>query len=124
MSRDWALLADSFGGYCALQLAQTSSQTFAAAALPAASYQAPPRPSQPGGSRPLSTQDNLQWLLRHRPMQPVSVLLTGGGGQPWISLARPPMRVTSTGGAPGQWPAAPALDWSGSQLSPDAAVHG
>jgi len=124
VSRGWALLADSSGGYCALQLALTSSQTFAAAALPAAGYRAPPGPGQPGGSRPLSTQDNLQWLVRHRPMQPVSVLFTGGSGQPWLSLARPPMRVASVGQAGGQWPAASALDWIGGELSPDAGVRG
>ena len=124
LSRDWAVLADSSGGYCALQLALTNSQIFAAAALPAAGYQAPPGPSEPGGSQQLRAADNLLWLLQHQPMQPVSVLLTGRGrAQQWLTLARPPMHVTAIGVTAGQWPSAPALDWIGSQLSPDAAAR-
>jgi hypothetical protein len=33
------------------------------------------------------------------------------------------MHVTAIGVTAGQWPSAPALDWIGSQLSPDAAAR-
>src|SRR6266568_3726536 len=78
-TRRWALLGDSSGGYCALQLALTSSGTFAAAALPPGTYTAPPGSGEFGGNPQLRSQDNLAWLLRHRPMQPISVLLYARG---------------------------------------------
>jgi hypothetical protein len=120
VSGDWALLAGSSGGYCALQLALNDAQTFSAAALPAAGYQAPPGPAGPGSAR-LRLQDNLQWLARHRPMQRVSVLFAGAA-RPWAALARPPMRVFSAGPAAGAWPSAAATDWIGRQLGPAAAA--
>lgn len=117
-SRQWALLGDSSGGYCALQLAVAGSGTFSAAALPPGSYRAPPGPGVFGGSQ-FRSQDNLAWLLQHRPMQPISVLFTGGGpAQPLLSLARPPMHATSPGQSAGQLPPAAALDWIGGPLGP------
>jgi len=124
-TRRWALLGDSSGGYCALQLALTSSGTFAAAALPPGTYSAPPGSGEFGGSPQLRRQDNLAWLLRHRPMQPISVLLYARGrAQPLLSLARPPMYATSLGPAAGPWPLAAALDWIGTRLSRSGLARG
>jgi hypothetical protein len=116
-SRRWALLADSAGGYCALQLVMTSSETFAAAALPPGAYTAPPGPAEFGGSPQIRTQDNLAWLLRRQPMQPVSVLFTGpGSAQPFLSQARPPMHVGQAGLDTGKWRLADVIDWVGGVL--------
>lgn len=124
-TRRWALLGDSSGGYCALQLALTSSGTFAAAALPPGTYSAPPGSGEFGGSPQLRRQDNLAWLLRHRPMQPISVLLFARGrAQPLLSLARPPMYATSLGPAAGPWPLAAALDWIGTQVGRSGLARG
>jgi enterochelin esterase-like enzyme len=125
--RRWALLADSSGGYCALQLAMTNSQTYAAAALPPGSYTAPPDATAAlyGGSPQIRTEDNLAWLLQHQPMQPISVLFTGHGrAQPFLSQARRPMRAQAAGLAAGRWPLAPALDWLGRVLAEPSAGQG
>jgi Putative esterase len=116
-SRRWALLADASGGYCALQLALNSPEIFAAAALPPGRYTAPPGPAQPGGSPQIRTQDDLAWLLRSQPMQPISVLFTGPGpAQPYLSAARPPMHAEQAGLDAGSWPLAGVLDWAGGVL--------
>src|SRR5579875_1011309 len=64
----WALAGDAAGGYCALQLAMTSSQAFAAAAVPPANYTTPPG-GVPGGGPSFAAQDSMLWQLRHQPMQ-------------------------------------------------------
>jgi enterochelin esterase-like enzyme len=115
--RRWTLIGDSAGGYCALQLAMTSSETFAAAAVPPGGYTAPPGPAEFGGSPLIRTQDNLSWLLGHQPMQPISVLFTGTGqGQPFLSQARPPMHAGQIGLSPGEWQLAGVFDWVGTTL--------
>ena len=116
-SRRWGLLGDSAGGYCALALAMTNSETFAAAALPPGDYSGPPGPAEFGGSAQIRAQDNLAWLLRHQPMQPVSVLFIGpGSAQPFLSQARPPMHVGQTGLDAGKWRLAGVFDWLGGVL--------
>jgi enterochelin esterase-like enzyme len=116
-ARRWALVGDPSGGYCALQLAMTNSETFAAAAVPPGDYTAPPGPAPFGGSPQIRVQDNLSWLLGHQPMQPITVLFTGrGSGQPFLSHARPPMHAGQIGLDPGKWQLAGVLDWVGSAL--------
>jgi len=114
----WALLGDSSGGYCALQLAMTSAGTFTAAAVPAADrYQVPPGPAG-GGSPQFRRQENLLWLLQHQPMQPISVLFTGPGRpRSLLSLIRPPMSGATARLATGRAPLGPVLDWLGAALS-------
>jgi enterochelin esterase-like enzyme len=115
----WGLLGDSSGGYCALQLALTSSAAFSAAVLPPGRYTAPPGGRLDDGSPQLRAQDNLSWLLRHQPMQPISVLFAGqGSAQPFLSLASAPMRAASARLAGGSQPLAPLLDWIGRTLGP------
>ena len=123
--RRWALLGDSAGGYCALQLAMTNSQDYAAAAVPPGGYAAPPGPAEYGGSRQIRTQENLAWLLRHQPMQPISVLFTGPGRtRPFAAQARPPMHVGQSGLVTGPWRLAGVLDWLGGALQQPAAAAG
>jgi enterochelin esterase-like enzyme len=115
----WGLLASPVGGYCALQLALSSSQLFAAAATPPGNYTTPPGTAEFGGSAQLRAQDSLLWQLQHRPMQPVSVLFTGtGAGRDFVSLVRAPMRITATDPATGRFPLAPVMDWLGRTLNP------
>ena len=116
-TRRWALVGDSSGGYCALQLAMTSSETFAVAAVPPGSYTAPPGPAASGGSPQIRAEDDLSWLLKHQPMQPISVLFTGAGaGQPFLSDARPPMHAGQVGLTPGKWQLSGVFDWVGTAL--------
>jgi enterochelin esterase-like enzyme len=118
---EWALLGDVRGGYCALQLALTNAATFAAVAVPSGAYQAPPGPhawAAWGGSRQLRTQDNLAWLLRHQPMQPISLLLFGPGSPgAFGTQAQAPMHVTSASPATGPWPLAQVIDWLGREIN-------
>jgi len=110
----WALLADSSGGYCAMQLAMTDSQVYSVAVAPPADYTVPPGSGEFGGSPQIAAQDDLLWRLQHQPMQPISVLFAGPGqARAFLSLVRPPMRANSIPLAAGNWPLAPVLAWTG-----------
>jgi hypothetical protein len=114
----WAVAGDSTGGYCALQLALTNSATYSIAAAPPGYYTPEAAPRDVGPTAPLRRQENLIYLLRHQPMQPVSVLLTSGSaaGRPIGELARAPMRVAIAPLGAGRWPLAPVLDQVGRLL--------
>jgi hypothetical protein len=116
---EWALLGDTSGGYCALQLALTSAPMFSAVAAPAAGhYRAAPRLAVLDHSSQLREQDNLLWLLSHQPMQPISVLFTRpGSARQFLALVREPMRAATMRLAAGPAPLAPVLDWLGQVLS-------
>jgi enterochelin esterase-like enzyme len=115
----WALLGDSAGGYCAMQLAITNSQVFSAVAAPPGDYARPPGSDVFGGSTAIQTQDDLLWQMRHLPMQPVSVLFTGQGrAQQFLALVRLPMRAESISLPPARWPLAPVLNWVGRTINP------
>jgi hypothetical protein len=89
--------------------------------VPPGGYTAPPGGAESGGSPQIRAQDDLSWLLKHQPMQPVSVLFTGGGtGQPFVSAARPPMHVGQTSLPPGKWQLTRVFDWIGTTLQPPA----
>lgn len=120
---DWALLGDTSGGYCALQLALNNSWVFSAAAVPDGDYTAPPGAAGSALSPQLKQQDNLLWLMRTQPMQPVSVLFTGpsfrsgaGKAQPYLTLARRPMHVTTAALGGGNWPLSNVLSWIGGAI--------
>jgi hypothetical protein len=115
----WAVLGDSSGGYCAVQLAMSSSQVFSVAVAPPAEYTTPPGSGEFGGSPQIRTQDDLLWRLQHEAMQPVSVLFAGSGqARSFLSLVRPPMHATSLQRGTGSLPLAPALDWIGRTIGP------
>ena len=119
---DWALLGDVKGGYCALSLAMDNAQVYSVAVVPRGSYASPPGVRLP--TTLLRQQADLIWTLTHLPMQSVSVLFAGpgyaaapGAALPYISLARPPMRVSTTQLAAGSWPLARVLDWIGASVT-------
>lgn len=114
----WAVAADSTGAYCALQLALTNSATYSVAAAPPGYYTPESAPADVGPTRPLRQQENVLYLLKHQPMQPVSVLLTSGSAaaRPILALARAPMRVAIAPLGVGRWPLAPVLDRIGRLL--------
>lgn len=114
----WAVAGDSTGAYCALQLALTNSATYSVAAAPPGHYAPPAAPRDVGSTKPLRRQENLTYLLRHQPMEPVSVLLTNrsAASRPIIALTRAPMRVTVVSAGGGRWPLAPVLDGIGRLL--------
>jgi acetyl esterase/lipase len=114
----WAVFGDGSGGYCALQLALTNSQAYSVAAAPPGYYRPQAAPRKVGPTAALREQENLLYLLRHQPMQPVSVILTNGSmaGQPIVALARAPMRVSIVPFADSRWPLAPVLDRIGRLL--------
>jgi hypothetical protein len=117
----WALLGDSSGGYCAVQLAMASSQVFSVAVAPPADYAAPPGSGEFGGSSQIRTQDDLLWRLQHQPMQPISVLFTGPGqARSFLSLVRPPMHAGWVTLAAGKWPLGPVLDRIGRTIGPQS----
>jgi hypothetical protein len=125
----WALLGDTTGGYCALQLTLANSWDFSVAVAPRGNYTRPPGASGAGTSPQFRRQDNLIWLLANQPMQPVSVLFAGPGtassagpASPFLAMARHPMRVSSTGLGSGSWPLAPVLDWIGRAIGGQAPV--
>ena len=117
-SAQWAVAGDGTGGYCALQLALTNSAVYSVAAAPPGYYTPPAGPRERGLTGLLRQQENLLYLLRHQPMQPVSVLFTNGSlaAAPVLALAREPMRVMITPLAAGNWPLAPVLDRIGRLL--------
>jgi hypothetical protein len=113
----WALLGDSSGGYCALQLALTNASTFSAAALPAGSYTSPPGPHGWTSSPQFRLQDNLAWLVRHQATQPISVLFIGKSRvRSFLTAAHRPMLATDTASV-GAWPGGRVLDWLGHRIS-------
>jgi hypothetical protein len=117
-SAQWAVAGDGTGGYCALQLALTNSATYSVAAAPPGYYTPEAAPGDVGPTLPLRQQENLIYLLRHQPMQPVSVLLIGEStaSRVILALARAPMRVAVAPLGAGRWPLAPVLDRIGQLL--------
>lgn len=117
--RSWALLGDTAGGYCAVELALSDPALFAAAAVPRGRYGRPPA-AEAGGSQLIREQEDPAWQLRHQPPPAVSLLFAGPGpgprAAPLAALARPPLRVASAGQAAGPFPLAAALDWIGAAI--------
>ena len=123
---NWGLLGDSSGGYCALQLTLTNSWVLSAAVMPDGSYSQPPG-GDARSSPQVQQQDNMIWLLRNQPMQPVSLLFTGpsfgsdaGKARAFVTSARRPTRVSTMAVGGGIWPIASALGWLGKAIGPHA----
>jgi hypothetical protein len=114
----WAVAGDGTGAYCALQLALTNSDVYSVAAVPPGYYTPSATPRDVGPTSFLRQQENLIFLLRHEPAQPISVLFTNSSAsaQPFLALVRPPMRVGFASLASGKWPLAPLLDRIGRTL--------
>jgi enterochelin esterase-like enzyme len=134
-ARNWGVIGDSTGGYCALKLAMRHPETFGAAASLSGYYKAPIDPTTGalfGGSAKLARESDLMWRLAHLPHPPVSLLVTSSKhGEKnyndtlaFIRAATPPTQTASvllsTGGHNfNTWAreVPPALQWLCSRLS-------
>lgn len=104
----WGAMGDSTGGYCATKLAMTHSSVFTAA-VSLSGYYHTLRDRTTGdlwaGSPQLRRLNDLEWLLRHQPPPPVSVLATSGTAErgpngfrdlrTFAALVHPPMSITT-----------------------------
>ncbi|MGD6740605.1 alpha/beta hydrolase [Streptomyces sp. BH106] len=78
-ARDWGVMGDSTGGYCALKMTMRHPRAFSAAVGLSPSYRAPIDLTTGdlfGGSKRLKSENNLMWRLGHKPSPPVSLLVT------------------------------------------------
>ncbi|MBT2382730.1 esterase family protein [Streptomyces sp. ISL-11] len=76
---NWGVIGDSTGGYCALKFAMRHPDAYGAAASLSGYYKAPndaTTGSLFGGNKQLEKENDLMWRLKHKPMAPVSLLLT------------------------------------------------
>ena len=104
----WGAIGDSTGGYCSAKITMMNPYVFHAAVSLSGYFttlQDNTTGSLWGGSSVVRNLNNLDWRLQHLPAPPVSILVTtsrdeGGplgitNSQRFISLARPPMRISS-----------------------------
>lgn len=104
----WGIAGVSTGGYCATKIAMTYPTRFTAAVSLSGYYQALRDYTTGdlwGGSAVLRALNSPEWRLRHQPAPPVSLLLTSSRDEAgplgyrdtrrFLSLVRPPMRVSS-----------------------------
>lgn len=113
----WGLLSDQADGYCVLQLSLTSAASFSVAALPPGRYQAPQGGYPPQAVAAMRTEEDLFWWFQHYPMQPVSILFTGAGPEPYRRLARTPTVVTQEPLPSGASALTPVLIWLRTHLT-------
>lgn len=105
----WGVIGDSTGGYCAAKLAMALPTVYAGGVSLSGYYHALDGGTAGnlfGGSLHLQHENDLRWLLRHRPVPRVSLYLTSGLQQTktaeglsetrrFLHLVRPPMSVTA-----------------------------
>ncbi|MBL1095236.1 alpha/beta hydrolase [Streptomyces coffeae] len=78
-ARNWGVIGNSTGGYCALKMAMRHPEAFSAAAGLSPMYKAPIDATTGdlfGGSKQLERENNLMWRLDHKPAPPVSLLVS------------------------------------------------
>ncbi|MFF4478468.1 alpha/beta hydrolase [Streptomyces sp. NPDC001520] len=78
-ARNWGVIGNSTGGYCALKMAMRHPDAFSAAAGLSPSYKAPIDSTTGdlfGGSKRLERENDLMWRLSHKPAPPVSLLVS------------------------------------------------
>lgn len=78
-ARNWGVIGNSTGGYCALKMAMRHPETFSAAAGLSPSYKSPIDATTGdlfGGSKRLERENDLMWRLDHLPAPPVSLLVS------------------------------------------------
>ncbi|MER6139643.1 alpha/beta hydrolase-fold protein [Streptomyces sparsogenes] len=78
-ARDWGVIGNSTGGYCALKMAMRHPESFSAAAGLSPSYKSPIDATTGdlfGGSKRLERENDLMWRLDHKPAPPVSLLVS------------------------------------------------
>ncbi|MGW0228204.1 alpha/beta hydrolase [Actinopolymorpha singaporensis] len=130
----WGLMGDSTGGFCAVKLAMNYPHRFTSAVSLSGYYHAIMDFTTGdlfGGNRHLQHMNDPEWMLRHRPAPPVSVLVTTSRTETqvlpdtrkFLSMVKPPMRASSIilpsgghnfGAWKGEMP--PCLDWLSAHL--------
>ncbi|MET8014375.1 alpha/beta hydrolase-fold protein [Streptomyces sp. NPDC005271] len=78
-ARNWGVIGNSTGGYCALKMAMRHPGAFSAAVGLSPSYKAPIDSTTGdlfGGSERLERENDLMWRLDHKPAPPVSLLVS------------------------------------------------
>ncbi|QKV94149.1 prolyl oligopeptidase family serine peptidase [Streptomyces sp. NA02950] len=78
-ARNWGVIGNSTGGYCALKMAMRHPDAFSAAVGLSPSYRAPIDATTGdlfGGSTKLERENDLMWRLDHKPAPPVSLLVS------------------------------------------------
>ena len=105
----WGVIGDSTGGYCAAKLAMAHPAVYAGGVSLSGYYHALDGGTAGNlfhGSRRLQHENDLRWLLRHRPVPRVSLYITSGLQQTktaegyaetmrFLHLVKPPMSVTA-----------------------------
>ncbi len=104
----WGAIGDSTGGYCATKLLLTHSSVFTTGATLSGYYHTLRDGTTGdlwGGSPMVRDLNDPEWLLRHEPAPPVSLLATIGSGESsgngvrdtrkFVALVRAPMSVTT-----------------------------
>jgi S-formylglutathione hydrolase FrmB len=77
--RNWGIIGDSTGGYCALKLAVHHPGTYAAGAGLSPYYKAPIDPTTGDlfhGNKELRNSADLRWFMQHKPAPDTSLLVT------------------------------------------------
>ncbi|MET8177380.1 alpha/beta hydrolase-fold protein [Streptomyces sp. NPDC005336] len=78
-ARNWGVIGNSTGGYCALKMAMRHPDAFSVAVGLSPSYKAPTDATTGdlfGGSTRLERENDLMWRLDHKPAPPVSLLVS------------------------------------------------
>ncbi|PNG98323.1 alpha/beta hydrolase [Streptomyces malaysiensis] len=78
-ARNWGVIGNSTGGYCALKMAMRHPDAYSTAVGLSPSYQAPIDATTGdlfGGSERLKRENDLMWRLDHKPAPPVSLLVS------------------------------------------------
>ncbi|MET7904164.1 alpha/beta hydrolase-fold protein [Streptomyces sp. NPDC005355] len=78
-ARNWGVIGNSTGGYCALKMAMRHPDAFSVAVGLSPSYKAPADATTGdlfGGSTRLERENDLMWRLDHKPAPPVSLLVS------------------------------------------------
>ncbi|MFH9426332.1 alpha/beta hydrolase [Streptomyces sp. NPDC017529] len=78
-ARNWGVIGDSTGGYCALKMPMRHPKTFSTGAALSADYKAP-RDAKTGelfgGDKQLERENDLLWRQKNLPAAPVNLLVT------------------------------------------------
>ncbi|WP_052866019.1 alpha/beta hydrolase [Streptomyces niger] len=135
-ARNWGVIGDSTGGYCALKMTMRHPEAFSSAVALSGYYKAPIDPTTGdlfAGNAQLQRENDLLWRQRHLPPPPVNLLVTTSKqGETnyadttrFIKQTKAPTRVSSiileSGGHNfNTWrrEIPPALTWLSSHLSP------
>ncbi|MDJ0343979.1 alpha/beta hydrolase-fold protein [Streptomyces sp. H10-C2] len=134
-ARNWGIMGDSTGGYCALKFAMRHPDAYSTAVGLSPYYKAPHDPTTGdlfGGDKTLERQNNLSWRFKNLPHPSVNLLVTSSKqGEPnyqetlkFIDAAKAPTKMSSiildSGGHNfNTWAREipPALEWLSGRLS-------